>query len=266
MFQRFFLASFLLCNFHLLAQVVNTEKLRINDTDQKLIFETDINLGLTSNKAGQSSRYGFRVRGEYDWRKHKFFFFSGGNLTRFVGRSEGAEPTNFVNNRFAHFRYNYDINKKITLEAFTQIQTDEIQLIRNRSLTGTGLRFQLVKNDTASLYLGAIMIYEYEEEFEGASGKPTEIDLINRDPRASLYVSAAYAFTSYFTINHVTYYQPNVSDFRDFRISSESIVSVSVSKKVSFKTYLQFIYDSRPPDPAVPNSMYSLTTGLSFSI
>ncbi|MCI4669309.1 MAG: DUF481 domain-containing protein [Bacteroidia bacterium] len=265
--QSIFIALFSLCYLSTFSQVVNTEKLRLDQPGKNFILEADINLGLTSNKAGESSRYGFRLRGEFDKGKNRLLFFSGGNQTRFVGRSEGSVARNFVNNRFAHLRYNYDFNPSLTLEAFSQIQTDEIQLIKNRILSGTGLRLMLIKNDTASLYLGAIMMFEYEEEFKVSDEPmPTEIDIINRDPRASFYVSAAYAFTSYFNINHVTYYQPNVTDFSDFRISSESIVTVAVSKKVSFKTYLQFIYDSRPPDPVVPNTMYSITTGLGFTL
>lgn len=230
-------------------------------------MDGDFNFGLTSNKAGQSSRYGFRLRAEYYQNKQKFLLFTGGNQIRFLSRSSGSVHVNFVNNRFAHLRYNYTFQPRLTLEAFSQLQFDEIQLIRNRSLTGTGLRIKITESDTSSLFLGAIVMYEYEEEFvETDDPQPSEIDLINRDIRASTYVSAAYAFTSFFSIDHVTYYQPNLRNFQDFRVSSETVVTVNVSRKISFKTYFQLIYDSRPPDPAVPNTMYSLTTGLSFSI
>lgn len=50
-----------------------------------------------------------------------------------------------------------------------------------RSLTGTGLRFTLVNNDSLKtrLYIGVLYMFEYEEETTGK---------INRDHRNSNYI------------------------------------------------------------------------------
>ncbi|MEO0897412.1 MAG: DUF481 domain-containing protein [Bacteroidota bacterium] len=249
------------------AQIVNTEKLRLNAEKKTYYIDGDFALGLTSNQAGQSGNYSLRFQSEWEKNKHRLLGFAGGSQTRFVGRSEGALPQNFVNNRFAHLRYNYELSSSLTAEVFSQIQFNEIQLIRNRLLNGLGTRFRLLDSDTSSLFLGGIVMFEYEEEFKKSTDPaPSKIDTINRDVRFSGYLSTSYAFTNYFSIDHVTYYQPIIHNFSDFRINSETILNVNLTTNLSFKTFFQFIYDSRPPDPAVPNIMYRLTTGLGFSL
>jgi len=164
----------------------------------------------------------------------------------------------FVNNGFGHLRYNLKINSVITWEAFLQSQFNKVQEVRFRQLTGTGPRFRVVQKDSIQLFFGLLYMYEYEE----TSG---QVEIVyNRDHRLSNYLSLGFQPTAYLSINHISYFQPNLRDFNnDFRISSETTLDVQLSAKLSLRTYFQLVYDEKPPI-GVPRTMYSLTNGLSW--
>jgi len=241
------------------AQVVNTEKLRSERKSQGWYLDLDASLSITRNKAGRNLSLNTRARGEYLIQRHKFLLFASYSLGQFRNVDDSlALPSNWLNNRFVHGRYNYTFFSWLTWEVFSQAQYDEVQEIRIRWLNGSGPRFKLIENDSASLYLGALYMYEYEET--------TDRDpvFINRDSRLSAYVSAAYGLNPYLSINHVSYVQPRLDQFDDFRISSETTLSVKLSKHLTFNTYFQLIYDSRPP-LTVPEVMYTTRSGLAVS-
>lgn len=241
----------------MIAQVVNTEKLRLTGKEKDFQTVADFNFGLSRNKAGQTLRLGTQARLEYERKKSKWMLLGAYNLTQFLNVDDpDAVPKNFANNAFGHLRYNRKVNKWLTWEAFTQGQWDEIQEIDIRYLIGTGPRFRVKETEESHLFLGALYMLEYEET------SPEELNNINKDQRLSTYLSAAWLVNEMISINHVTYFQPNLADFNDFRISSETNLSVKINDYVALKTYFQFIYDSRPPI-TVPESMYVLTNGLS---
>ena len=92
-----------------------------------------------------------------------------------------------------------------------------------------------------------------------------EKDVSLFDHRLSTYLSGGFQITETFNINHVTYFQPNLEDFSDFRVSSETSFSLKISEKLAFRTYFQLVYDRRPPIP-VPNLMYTLNNGLEIAL
>lgn len=240
-------------------QVVNTEKLRTQHKEEGWFFDISANISLTQNKAGRNLSSNARLRTEYLKGKHKYLLFGSASLGQFQNVYDStALPSNWLNNRFVHLRYNYTVGPRITMEAFTQLQYDQIQEIRMRFLNGVGPRVALISSDTASLYLGALYMFEYEETTD------TQPLTYNRDHRLSTYVSGGFRIKNYLAFNHISYYQPSLSDVGDFRVSSESTISVKITQALSFDTYFQFIYDSRPPE-TVPSVMYSSRSGLTMS-
>jgi hypothetical protein len=249
------------------AQVVNTEKLR-SASDDGWLAEAGFDFGLTRNKAGQTLRLGSRLRLEYEKDKSRWMLLGAYNLTQFRNvENPGSVPRNFANNAFGHLRYNYLANDWLTWEAFTQLQYDEIQQIDARLLTGTGPRVKLLRTDSSQLFFGLLYMYEHEESvnvFEIPEERT--LDVVLNDHRLSTYLSGGFQITETFSINHVTYFQPNLEDFfGDFRISSETSLSFKISKKLAFRTYFQLMYDERPPIP-VPNTMYTLSNGFELSL
>lgn len=245
-------------NFTLTAQVVNTEKLRLN-TEKAWVGSLDLNFGLSRNKAGQTLSFGTQARTEWRRQNSRWMLLGGYNLTQFNNIDDpGSAPKNFTNRAFGHLRYNYLVNEWLTIEAFSQAQYDEIQEVDIRLLNGVGPRFQLIRTDSTQLYLGTLYMYEYEETSE------TEVIVYNKDHRLSAYLSGGFQPTSYLTIDLVTYFQPNLGDFSDYRISSETSLSVKIARYVSLKTYFQLVYDTNPP-LTVPKTMYMLSNGLGIA-
>ncbi|MCB9038428.1 MAG: DUF481 domain-containing protein [Lewinellaceae bacterium] len=246
-------------------QVVNTEKLRLDKEEKGFFGEASLDLGLARNRAGQTVRLGTSARLELRRGAHRWMALGAYNLTQFNDVDEpGSAPKNFANNGFGHLRYNYRANRWLTWEAFAQAQYDRIQQIDLRLLAGTGPRLRLVKTDSAQLYFGALYMFEHEEsrnEFEEPEAFTERLFL--DDHRLSTYLSTGLRITSYLTINHVTYFQPNLSNFSDFRISSETSLSVKLTNRLSLRTYFQLIYDTAPLVP-VPNAMYVLNNGFSL--
>ncbi|MCG8329685.1 MAG: DUF481 domain-containing protein [Chitinophagales bacterium] len=246
------------------SQVVNTEKLRLEDSHKALGGEAALTFGMARNKAGQTLSLGSRLRLELSKGNSRWMFLGAYNRTQFNKVDvPGSAPKNFTNNGFAHLRYNYRINDFITWEAFSQGQFDEIQQLDRRLLAGTGPRIRLLRTDSSHLYVGCLYMYENEVSYNEFEDFPREENLLY-DHRISTYFSGAYSLNNYFTINLVVYYQPKLTQWEDYRISSETSLSVQLSKTLSFNTYFQLIYDAKPPVP-VPNTMYVLRNGLSVS-
>lgn len=256
--MRFFTTLLFCFPLLLIAQVVNTEKMRINQEETGVTGEIDLSFGLTRNKAGQTLRLGTGARVEWLRPKSRWLLLGGYNRTQFTNIDvPGSAPKNFANNGFGHVRYNRSLGKTVTWEAFLQSQFDEIQEVNIRSLIGTGPRFRLVEKDSLQLFFGALYMYEYEETSE----MPAIV--YNRHSRLSSYLSVGFQPTGYLSINHVSYFQPRLFHFTDFRISSETTLDIRLTEKLVWRTYFQFIYDEKPP-LTVPRIMYMMTNGISW--
>lgn len=255
--KLFLLIVAVLLFFEINAQIVNTEELRF-DKDEKVSGLIDLGFGLTRNKAGLSLRPSADIRVEINNEKSKWLGLIGYSLSRFTNLNTGALPTNFNNKGFAHIRYNQNLSPKLTLELFSQIQYDEIQEIDVRMLNGFGPRYELFKKEENSAYVGLLYMYEYEE-----TSADEEAIVFNKDNRLSSYLSLAYKFNEYVSVNNITYFQPNLANFNDYRLSTKLIFSAKLVKGLSMNMTFNFIYDNQPPI-TVPPAMYDLSTGFSY--
>jgi hypothetical protein len=257
------ISALLLCQC-LSAQIVNTEKLRFFQKENGWVGDADFRFGLARNKAGQTLSLGSSGRLEYLLDQNRWMVLGGYYLTQFRNVNDpGTVPRNFNNWGFSHFRYNRTLGKRLTVEAFLQGQFDEVQEIDFRFLSGTGLRLHLHETDSSTLYWGTLLMFEYEESSDDPNNEANIT--YHRDLRLSTYLSAAFKVKNYLTCNQVTYFQPNVMAWGDFRISSETRLSIKIRKNLSLDTYFLLIYDTQPAR-TVPRTMYSLTNGLSLSI
>ena len=160
-----------------------------------------------------------------------------------------------LNRGYQHIRYNYAYNRRLIPEAFVQAQYNQIWKIDLRFLAGAGPRLRILQSDTAHLYFGALLMYEYEQISNGIE--------FNRDLRFSAYISGRYHFNPWVQLDHITYFQPRVDDFYDYRMSTETSLRFGITTKLGFKTTFSLSYDSRPPDD-LQNTFYSWINGLSF--
>lgn len=240
------------------AQVVNTEELRLSTTNSNWQGNVDVSFSLNRTKAGQTLNWGINGRVQYQKNQHKWMLLGGYSLVQFTNVDEpDAVPKNFTNFQYTHLRYNYDFKSKLTWEAFVQEQWDEIHEIDIRLLFGTGPRLELLQTDTSQIYVGVLYMYEVEQE------SPEDLLIQNRDHRLSSYFSLGFKFSN-FTLDFITYYQPNLTAWNDYRINSKTVINTQLSQRLSLQTSFNFIFDAQPP-ATVRKTRYNLKTGLGYN-
>lgn len=175
-----------------------------------------------------------------------------------------VDENNLINAGFLHMRYNYGFKDSIFIaEAFTQIQYNTIQKLSRRFLWGGGMRYRFFEKEKLNLFAGTSIMYEFELlSLTDTAGNA--YDSPEDNIRFNFYLSNSFKFKETLSFNHITYYQPLLTDFSDYRISSESSLNMKVSKKVTIRIFFNLFYDSMPVDE-VPNLFYSLNNGLRYS-
>lgn len=227
------------------AQIVNVESKRTENTQEGWHGSLNLSLNLTRNTTDVLD-YGAKATVQYLKERHRLLVLS--DLSRIV-----AGGTNFINRGYEHVRYNYDFGnkRKFSFEAFQQAQFNGLQAIGFRHLTGAGLRWNVLENDSLKLWVGSLPMYEYEELTTG---------IIERNFRQSSYVLFFIAFKK-FEFQTINYYQPRLDYFNDFRISSSNNIEFGVLRWLRFVTSLDLTYDSRPPD-AVPDLVFTFRNAI----
>lgn len=231
------------------AQVINTERLRINSQDTGWVGS--INVSFSQSKS-TIKIHSLNLRTSWEYVKGSSRLLSVGNLSL----SKKDDTVNLANDGYLHIRYGYIVNSLADMEVFGQVQFHEFKKIGLRSLSGFGPRFRIIENDSLKCFLGTLYMYEYEKLF----GEET----FNRDHRLSAYISLAYRFTDFFFIDFITYYQPTFGVPADFRISSETIINFDLTQKLSFDIILNYGYDSQPPI-GIPRINYSWNNTLAYT-
>lgn len=178
------------------------------------------------------------------------------NLYLFINELEVIRNANsdVLNNGFQHFRYNYRLSELLLMEAFLQHQFNQIQRIDRRVLVGVGPRFEIIRKDSLSLNMGSQIMREFE--------KNSSTDYSD-DYRLSTYLSVDWQINKELNFTSTIYYQPNLEEFNDRRISNKSVLSMAVSNKLRLRLIYELLQDSRVPED-VPETVYSLETGLGY--
>lgn len=248
--KRLFTLLFVLCLSSVVSgQVLNVESLRKVTDTSGLSGYVGVNFSLIRN-VNEFVALGSDILLQYKMNDHLVLLK---NDIRFL-KIEGED---FANNGITHLRYNYRFHPLIRWEVFAQGQYNRVALIDFRALLGTGPRFKLTDKEKYKFYLGTLVMYEYEEVADG-------ITPINRDARGSAYLSFSLFPSDRVTIISTTYYQPLLSNFSDYRISSDSTLAVELIKPLSLSISYRFFYDAFPA-VGIPSSQYNFTTGLTYT-
>ncbi len=96
--------------------------------------------------------------------------------------------------------------------------------------------------------------------YEIENTSPPEFPEENRDNRLSNYLSLGFTFGK-LVLNHITYYQPNLERFNDFRLNTETSINLQIYRQLSFTNSFTLIYDARPP-ATVRKTRYALSSGI----
>ena len=184
----------------------------------------------------------------YNWRKNLLLSMSSLRLMF-------ADNVPLENAGYQHFRYVRMIDSTFSVEAFTQIQFDQLLKIRLRSVTGGGPKVSLVNREWGKLDLRPGYMYEYEEE--------DSTGVVNRHHRLSNYVTLKIGKAKKIKFYVTLFYQPRIDRFSDYRLSPAFALELKVLKHLVVNMAGDVRYDSSPV-VGVSNFTYTLKQGFGF--
>ena len=243
----FFLFTF---NFTVFTQIVNIENKRLSDNKQGFSGSAELNFNFTMNTV-QLLQIGDKIRLGYIKKQHQFLIVTDHSFVK----SEGDD---FVNKGFQHFRYNYVFKDSgnVSFEAFQQGQFNKIQKINLRLLVGAGLRLNLINQENYQLNIGSGLMGEYEELLD--IGSSTDILSTN-------YLSFDGQFNESIGLNSISYFQPKLIDFGNYRFSTETALRFKINQNLSFLLIYSLTHDSRNiPDVRKTNYVVKNSLRVSF--
>jgi hypothetical protein len=246
--KNIILGILLLASINLSAQILNVENYRIKTDTTGWAGKVSLNLSLTENTKS------LLMIGNNTHLQYK----AGSNLYLFLGQYSllSSGDNNLINKLVAHFRYNHKFTDRFVGEFFLQAQQNSISKIDLRKLIGTGLRFKLSKSEKLRYYLGTSLMYEMEKLTTNVS----ESDLW----RSSTYFSFSLYPNKTFSFISTTYFQPALSNFSDYRVSSTNSMYFLISKKLSFKSSFVYNFDAAPV-LGIPKTQFNLNSGIVYA-
>lgn len=248
--MKFFLALALIITSSLgFSQIVNIENKRLSAKKEGFSGSADFHLNYTLNTKSLF-QVGNRLKLAHLKNRHYTLLLTDQTLVK-----SGEES--FINKGFEHIRYNYTLKDsgRVVYEAYQQGQFNKVQRIRMRLLLGTGFRFLLVDQEKYQMNIGTGFMGEYEELTN---------DGISQDVLSANYISFDGQFTESFGMNAITYFQPKLIDFGNYRLSTEISLRFRVNKFLSFKTVYALTHDSRDIE-GVRKTNYYIKNTLSFN-
>lgn len=236
------------------AQLVNAESKRIQNDSIPFtsVFESNFNTSKTNDT--KISAFNFNFTGQL---KSKNFI----NYYLFFGNYEHNELNNDVvtNTSMFHFRYNRKISNSVRLELFTQIQNNRLLDIEIRNLYGLGTRIKFYKHKLLSAYLGNSYMFEFQKIYQDDNN-------IFHFHRLNNYLSFHLKNKSQtIEVNSITYYQPSIEDFKNYRFSHESSLNFKITKSLFYHTSISLGFDNMPP-LGISKNNYSFKNGLKLVI
>ncbi|MBK8921642.1 MAG: DUF481 domain-containing protein [Saprospirales bacterium] len=235
------------------AQIVNIEEQRITGTTDSTHWYGYLRGSAALTKVKQQSLQ-LQVQSKMQFKRdpHLTLLLLNLNLLR-------AGGNDFTRQAFAHLRYNYKISAAWTWEAFAQLQTSPLQLLRQRSLVGTGPRFRLLKSKDGRqrMYLGAAWLWEQNRFAEPAVTQSWH--------RSSNYVSTTFRLGKQHALIGTTYWQPVWGLIRNYRLSTEWLLKIGLTKKLSLTIDVSYSIDKNLP-PGAPASTYAWLNGIAWQL
>lgn len=174
----------------------------------------------------------------YKGNKHSINFLTG---IRYLSEDDSK----LIYRTFIHLRHNYYLKYGLRSFTFYQLQSNNALLLKRRQLIGAGIRKVFQFADSLKIDIGSGLIYEME--------KLNNPDTVHNEKASQSYyrmaniMSIIYQLKSYMAIVNAVYFQPDISNFRDFRFFDELSLVFSISKYLQFNISSIWRHDSQPP-------------------
>ena len=177
--------------------------------------------------------YGGKI--QYDNKKH---------ITWIDGSQEQDKvgDTKTDDNAFIHLRHIHQLfDPSFALEAYTQFKEDKFKSLKNRTLYGIGVRYRLYNNveDYGRMFIG---VSAYKENISYTDNNPDE-----NNNRFVTYLSYEKKVNTVFDIAAISYYQPEINNSTDYRVSSFAEMTIHLTKVFDLSYLIEYDYDSGPP-------------------
>ena len=148
-----------------------------------------------------------------------------------------------VNQSFAHIRYTKEFKNSTGhhLEMFVQGQRDRFRNLESRVLFGLGHRKEFYNEfNKRSNAFGVGAFYESEEGYNLGS------DFDEKQWRLNAYWHHKQPITESVSVNNVIYFQPDISEFTEYRIHNEFRLTAEVTKSLSYGFSFTYSFNSDP--------------------
>lgn len=229
-------------------------------------FLTTLSLG-SQFKRGNNNVFDLSssLRLDHNTQSNHFFIMGGYDY----GQSNDSD---YKDAKFAHVRNTYmfydDLGVLVDryesflgVEGFSQYQSDRFSDLKLRQLLGFGLRYEERDESTVKIPISDVLAF-------GVGGMVEYESLISERGEGFVFRLTNYASIRNIVADHssysfIAYYQPKVSDFRDFRILSELRFNYRFHKNTYITNAFKFNYDSRPPKGV---EKYDLTNIVSLKL
>jgi len=246
-------ACLLLCPAAALA-IVNVEAVHVGAPTDGLSGTATASVGGAS---GNSNRFRGRADTRLQWHAGRYTDFA--VFSYDYGKSRGRTDTN---REFAHLRHRFRFAPVWALEGFVQAEHDEFARLSFRGLVGGGVRRTLLEREgVAAVYLGLGGMFERELLRRGfGASDPRE----QSTARGNSYLSMQMQFNAQTRFSSTAFYQPDVTDFGDFRLLEEAAMHVRLADGLELRLNIEVRYDNRPPQ-TVKRTDTSYTTGITVS-
>ena len=235
------------------AQIVNIEEQRITGTNDSVRWYGHLRGSAALIKVReQSLQLAGEARVQYKTPGHLLLLLLQENLLR-------AGGNDFSKQAFAHLRYNYKLSDTWVWEAYGQLQTSPLQLLRQRYLVGTGLRWRAFKSGDGRqrLYLGSSWLWE-NNRFSAPFGG-------NAWHRSSNYMSVTLRLGQQSSLVGTTYWQPVWGYIHNYRFSTDWLLKIGITKQIALTLDVTYNLDKNLPAGA-PAESYVWRNGLVWQL
>jgi len=129
--------------------------------------------------------------------------------------------------------------KKLNWESFLQSQTNEFTRVKDRYLSGAGLRYHIDKKAYGEIYFGVGAFYEF-------ISYTTSVDPTEHNIRFNVYTSYTKNLTKDAKLSYLIYMQPKYEDFADYIMTNKVELNILIYKKLYLNFNISYNRDASP--------------------
>ncbi|WP_192822719.1 DUF481 domain-containing protein [Rufibacter sp. LB8] len=254
---------FLLFVFRAPAQILNVEKVRVErDSSNYFTGKLGVNLNLFNRPVGREGQtdhfIGLNGVGNIGYvSEHNTYLLLGSyNYVRLRGETQ-------IETGYVHGRVTFQRKKRLSYEAFGQVQYDYNRGLELRALGGAGIRFAVVRKENIRFNVGTGLMYEHERW----RNLQEDFYLKKHIPKLSNYASVRWPVNPFLEVSTIHYYQVGYDQpdgMMRHRFSGDVSVTMKINTRFQLVNTFSHSYENRPLVP-IPNYLYSLNNGIQVS-